>query len=177
MCRSAIRVTRAIEPYNPLFVEDPMQTLFCDGWRGLRQATRVPILSGEKLELLVEFRPFVDAQVLDVIHPDLAFAGGLTGTKRIADYAQTARIPVALHNVGSPVLCCASVHFAAAIHNFYRSETALGRPDGGIEKMHKGKPLAVKESYLPVPEAPGLGFEPDDEHLRTQLEQDEPFWS
>jgi len=174
---SAIQVAKALEPYKPLFIEDPMQVLFCDGWRALRQAARVPILTGEKLELLAEFQPFVDAQVVDFVHPDLAFAGGMTGAKRIADYAQSSRIPVALHNVGSPVLCCASAHFAAAIHNFYRSESALGRPAGGIEKMSKGKPLVVRDGFLPVPDGPGLGFEPDDDYLRSQLETDEPFWS
>lgn len=174
---SSIQVARAIEPYQPLFYEDPMQVLFCDGWRALRQASRIPILTGEKLELLPEFRQFIDAEVVDIINPDLAFAGGLTGTRRIAEYAQTSRIPVALHNVGSPVLCCASAHFAAAIHNFYRSESALGRPGGGIEKMSKAKPLVIKDSYLSVPDAPGLGFEPDDDYLRSQLEQGEPFWS
>jgi L-alanine-DL-glutamate epimerase-like enolase superfamily enzyme len=134
-------------------------------------------LTGEKLEMLTEFRPFLDARVVDYMHPDLAFAGGITGTKQIAAYAATSRIPIALHNVGSPVLCCASAHFGASIHNFYRSESALGRPSGGIEKMTKGVPLVVRDSQLAVPTVPGLGFEPDDDFLRSQLEPGEPFWS
>lgn len=174
---SSIQVAKAIEPFDPLFYEDPMQVLFCDGWQALRQATRIPILTGEKLEMLTEFRPFLDARVVDYMHPDLAFAGGITGTKQIAAYAATSRIPIALHNVGSPVLCCASAHFGASIHNFYRSESALGRPSGGIEKMTKGVPLVVRDSQLAVPTVPGLGFEPDDDFLRSQLEPGEPFWS
>jgi len=82
----------------------------------------MPILTEEKLEMLREFRPFLDSQVVDIIHPDLAFAGGITGTRQIAEYLQISRIPVALHNVGSLVLCYASAHFGSAIHNFYRSE-------------------------------------------------------
>ncbi|MFC1541713.1 mandelate racemase/muconate lactonizing enzyme family protein [Candidatus Latescibacterota bacterium] len=173
---SSIQVAKAIEPYNPLFYEDPMQVLFCDGWRALRRSTRIPILTGEKLGMLREFREFIDTQVVDIIHPDLAFAGGLTGTKKIADYAQISRIPVALHNVASPILCCANAHFGSAIHNFYRSESALGRPSRHIEKM-SAKPLIVKNGYLSVPDGPGLGFEPDEDYLRSQLRPGEPFWS
>jgi galactonate dehydratase len=174
---SSIQVAKAIEPYDPLFYEDPMQVEFCDGWHQLRRSTRLPILTGEKLEMLREFREFIDAQVVDIIHPDLAFSGGLTGTKKIADYAQTSRIPVALHNVGSLILCYASAHFGSAIHNFYRSESALGRPNGAIEKMSATTAPVVKGSFLTVPEEPGLGFEPNQEFLRTQLEKDEPFWT
>ncbi|MBN8730953.1 MAG: mandelate racemase/muconate lactonizing enzyme family protein [Acidobacteria bacterium] len=174
---SSIQVAKAIEPYNPLFYEDPMQVLFSDGWRALRRSTRLTILTGEKLELLREFREFIDAQVTDIIHPDLAFSGGLTGTKKIAEYAQTCRIPVALHNVGSLILCYASAHFGSAIHNFYRSESALGRPNGAIEKMSAAGAPTVKNSHLTVPTAPGLGFVPNEEFLKTQLEPGEPFWS
>jgi galactonate dehydratase len=174
---SSIQVAKAIEPYNPLFYEDPMQVLFCDGWLALRRSTRIPILTGEKLEMLKEFREFLDAQIVDIVHPDLAFAGGLTGTKKIADYAQISRVPVALHNVGSLVLCYASAHFGSAIHNFYRSESALGRPSGHIEKMSTTNPPLVKNGSLSVPDRPGLGFEPDEDYLRSQLEKGEPFWS
>ena len=174
---SSIQVAKAIEPYNPLFYEDPMQVLFSDGWRALRQSTRLPILTGEKLELLKEFREFLDARVVDIVHPDLAFSGGLTGTKKIAEYAQTSRIPVALHNVGSLILCYASAHFGSAIYNFYRSESALGRPGGAVEKMSAIGAPVVKESHLTVPDGPGLGFEPNEEYLKTLLEKDEPYWA
>ncbi len=173
---SSIQVAKAIEPYNPLFYEDPMQVMFSEGWLALRRSTRLTILTGEKLEMLREFRPFLDAQAVDIIHPDLAFSGGLTGTKKIADYAQTSRIPLALHNVGSLILCYASAHFASAIHNFYRSESALGRPGGAIEKMSAIGAPVVKGSFLTVPEGPGLGFVPNEDHIRSLMEKDEPYW-
>jgi L-alanine-DL-glutamate epimerase-like enolase superfamily enzyme len=119
---------------------------------------------------------------VDIIHPDLAFAGGITGTKRITDYAQLSRIPVALHNVGSLILCYASAHFGSAIHNFYRSESGLGnpaifRPERHVEQMSAVNPPVVKNSDLTVPDLPGLGFEPDEDYLRAYLEEGEPFWS
>ena len=88
----------------------------------------MPILTGEKLEMVRGFRPFLDNQAADIVHPDLAFAGGITGTRKIADFAALTRTPVALHNVGSLVLTFANAHFGSSIQNFYRSESALGRP-------------------------------------------------
>src|SRR5512146_539644 len=105
---------------NPLFVEDPLPPPYSEGWSAVRRAVRVPLLTGEKLELVRGFRPFLDNQAVDIVHPDLAFAGGFTGVKKIADYAALTRTPVALHNVGSLVLCYANAHFGASIQNFYR---------------------------------------------------------
>jgi galactonate dehydratase len=174
---SAVQVARAVEPMDPLFYEDPLQVPYGEGWSALKRSTRIPLLVGEKLEMVRGFKPFLDAQAADIIHPDLAFAGGFTGTKKIADYAMLFRTPVALHNVGSLVLCYASAHFGASIFNFYRSESALGRPTRHIEKMSATAPPEVKNSHLTVPTVPGLGFEPDDEYLRSQLVPGEPHWS
>src|SRR5258708_38004517 len=94
----------------------------------LRRSTRLPLLTGEKLEMVRGLKPFSDNQAVDIVHPDLAFAGGITGTKKIADYAYQFRTPVALHNVGSLVLTYANAHFGGAIQNFYRPENPLRRP-------------------------------------------------
>src|SRR5256885_12270814 len=118
-------------PYTTLFRSVP----FSEAWMALKRSTRVPILTGEKLEMVRGFRPFLDNQAADIVHPDLAFAGGITGTRKIADFAALTRTPVALHNVGSLVLTFANAHFGASIHNFYRSESALGRPNRYVENM------------------------------------------
>lgn len=173
---SAIQVAKAVEPMNPLFLEDPLPVAYSEAWMSLKRSTRVLILTGEKLELLKGFKPFLDNQAADIVHPDLAFAGGFTGTRKIADYAQLTRTPLALHNVGSLVLCYASAHFGSAIHNFYRSESALGRPTRHVEQMSATRPPEVKDGYLKVPDTPGLGFEPNNEYLRSQLMPGEPFW-
>ena len=147
------------------------------GWMSLKRASRVPILTGEKLELVRGFKPFLDNQALDIVHPDLAFAGGITGTKKIADYAALTRTPVALHNVGSLVLCYANAHFGAAIQNFFRSESALGRPSRYVESMARSNPPVVKDGLLKVPEGPGLGVDLDEDFLRKNLVEGEPYWA
>jgi L-alanine-DL-glutamate epimerase-like enolase superfamily enzyme len=83
---------------------------------------------------------------------------------------------VALHNVGSLVLTYASAHFGSAIHNFFRSESALGRPQRHVEQMSNEAPPQVKNGRLQVPPGPGLGFKPNDEYLQSQLAPGEEFW-
>jgi galactonate dehydratase len=173
---SAIAVAKAIEPMNPLFYEDALNVPFSEAWMALKRSTRIPILTGEKLEMVSGFRPFLDAQAADIVHPDLAFAGGLTGTKMIADYALLTRTPVALHNVGTLVLCYASAHFAAGIHNFYRSESALGRPEREVEQMATGNVPVVEKGKLKLPQGPGLGLDLNPDYLRKMMREGEPWW-
>jgi galactonate dehydratase len=172
---SAIGVAKATEPMNPLFIEDPLSPPFSEGWLALRRGTRVPLLTGEKLELVRGFKPFLDSQAVDIVHPDLAFAGGFTGVRKIADYAALTRTPVALHNVGSLVLTYSNAHFGSSIENFYRSESQLGRPNHYIEAMAVTPP-EIRKSHLKVPTGPGLGLEIDPEFLRKNLESGEEYW-
>jgi galactonate dehydratase len=173
---SAIAVAKVVEPMNPLFIEDALNPPYSEAWMALRRSTRVPLLTGEKLELVRGFKPFLDNQAVDIIHPDLAFAGGITGTRKIADYAAQFRIPVALHNVGSLVLTYANAHFGGSIQNFYRSESQLGRPGRYIEEMAAGSPPDVRKSLLKVPTSPGLGLEINPDFLKKNLAPDEVYW-
>jgi galactonate dehydratase len=173
---SAIAVAKVVEPMNPLFIEDALNPPFSEAWMALRRSTRVPLLTGEKLEMVRGFKPFLDNQAVDFIHPDLAFAGGITGTRKIADYAAQFRIPVALHNVGSLVLTYANAHFGASIQNFYRSESQLGRPGHYIEGMAAGSAPDVRKGLLKVPTGPGLGLEINAEFLKQNLADGEAYW-
>jgi L-alanine-DL-glutamate epimerase-like enolase superfamily enzyme len=174
---SAIAVAKAVEPMNPLFIEDALNPPFSEAWMALRRSTRVPLLTGEKLELVRGFKPFVDNQAVDIIHPDLSFAGGFTGTRKIADYAALFRTPVALHNVGSLVLTYANAHFGGSIQNFYRSESQLGRPGHYIEKMAATSPPEVRKGLLKVPIGPGLGLEINPDFLKENLAEGETGWA
>jgi len=173
---SAIRVAKAVEPMDPLFLEDALNVPYSEGWMALKRSTRIPILTGEKLELVRGFRPFLDNQAADIIHPDLAFAGGITGTRKIADYAALTRTPVALHNVGTLVLTYASAHFGSSIQNFYRSESALGRPSRQVEDMAASNPPEVRKGLLKVPMSPGLGVDLNPDFLRKHLAKGEEYW-
>jgi galactonate dehydratase len=163
---SSIAISRATEAIRPLFYEDPLSNVeYSESWVAIKRATRTPILTGEKLELLKQFKPFIDSQVVDIIHPDISYAGGITGCRKIADYAALNRVPMALHNIGSLVRTYASVHLAAAIPNFYRSECRLGRPGRIYEKMAVDAPPVIKNSLFQIPAGPGLGLQIDPAYM------------
>jgi galactonate dehydratase len=173
---SAIAVSRATEAINPLFIEDPLSNVeYCEGWMAIKRATRTPILTGEKLEMVSQFKPFVDSLAVDIIHPDVSYAGGLTGCRKIADYAALNRVPMALHNVGSLVRTYASVQLAASIPNFYRCESRLGHAERVVEQMPVDKSPLIKNSMFRLPEGPGLGLEIDPDFMRKHTPRGEDW--
>jgi len=173
---SSVAIARAVEPIKPLFFEDPLSSVeYSESWLTIKRSTRIPILTGEKLELLKQFKPFIDNQAVDIIHPDVSYAGGITGCRKIADYAAYYRIPMALHNIGTLVRTYASVHLAASIPNFYRSECRLGRPGRIYEKMALNNPPVIRNSMFQLPQGPGLGLELDPAHMREHTPKGEDW--
>lgn len=173
---SSVAIATAIEPLNLLFLEDALNVPFSESWAALKRATHVPIMTGEKLEMVRGFKPFLDTASVDIIHPDVSYAGGVTGVMKIADYAALTRVPVALHNVGSMIRTYASAHLSMAIQHFYRSESRLGRPEGIYEGMvADGRPV-VKNGVLHMSNAPGLGLTLNEDHMRKHLAKGETYW-
>jgi L-alanine-DL-glutamate epimerase-like enolase superfamily enzyme len=113
-------------------------------------------------------------EALDAIHPDLVFAGGLTGCRKIADLAEMFYIPVATHNVGSLVQNMATAHFGASVRNFVITETRISQ-NALIDEMAEEK-VQVADGKLAVPESPGLGITLIPEVLRENLIEGEPYW-
>ncbi len=171
---SATGIGRAVEASQPMWLEDPMPVQWTESWIALKRAVRVPILTGEKLEMPRQFFPFLHNQAVDMIQPDLAFSGGLTGCRKIADLAALYNIPLNTHNVGTLPLTMASVHFGAAIRNYTTSENAL-TPGNIVLEMGTERPV-VKNSYMDVPKEPGLGFDLDPDVLRKNVKPGEPWW-
>ena len=175
--RSAIGLCKAIEPADPLWIEDPLTVNYSEAWLELKRSTRVPLLAGEKVELVRGFRPFLDNQVLDMIHPDVAYSGGITGCKKVADYAALTRTPVGLHSGPcSLIRFYASVHISGAIQNFFKIENALGEFRGFKEKMAAGKQPEIRKSVMPYPDGPGLGLEINEDWLRQHMAKGESWW-
>jgi L-alanine-DL-glutamate epimerase-like enolase superfamily enzyme len=175
--RSAVGLCKAIEPADPLWIEDPLTVNYSEAWLELKRSTRVPLLAGEKVELVRGFRPYLDNQVLDMVHPDVAYSGGITGCKKIADYASLTRTPVGLHSGPcSLIRFYASVHLSGAIQNFFKIENVLGEFRGFKEKMAAGKQPVVRKSVMQFPDGAGLGLEINEDWLRQHMAPGETWW-
>jgi galactonate dehydratase len=170
----ALGLAEAIAPAKPLWLEDALPVMYTDTWRVLREQSPVRIMTGEKLELLSEFLPFVVNGGVHVLHPDLCYAGGITGCLKVADLADLYSIPVVLHCVGSVVQLLASGHFGAMVRNFVTSENRIPAGDLFDEMSRTG--ITVKDGMLEVPRAPGLGIDLDEKVIRENRLPGEPWW-
>lgn len=171
---SALGLSQAAESIQTLWLEDPMAVWYSDSWKLLRQQSRVRIATGEKLESPREFLPFIANGGVDVIHPDLCFAGGITGCRRIADLAELYYIPVATHNVGTMVHQMATVHFGASVRGFIMSETRIHEKPTASEMVEED--FVVVDGKQAVPTGPGLGVTLIPEAVRANLLDGESYW-
>ncbi len=85
---SCIRLGKALEPYQMAWLEDMVPWEFTDLRKEITHAIDVPTLTGEDIYCLDGFKDLIDQNAVDMIHPDLATAGGILETKKIGDYAQ-----------------------------------------------------------------------------------------
>jgi L-alanine-DL-glutamate epimerase-like enolase superfamily enzyme len=164
-----IRLGLALEPYNLAWLEDLVPWQYTDKWVQLERALNTPVCTGEDIYLKEGFRPLIEARGVNIIHPDLATSGGIIETKKIGDMAQDHGISMALHMAGTPISTMASVHCAAATENFIALEHHFTEiPFWGDFIDGVPKPI-IQQGYIPVPEAPGLGFEINEEAIQQHL--------
>jgi galactonate dehydratase len=171
---SAIGVAQAVEPIKPIYFEDPLQPGWSEGWMALRRATRLPIMTGENMELAEWAVPFLENQAVNIFQPDIVNSGGITGASMIAALAARYRVPIALHNVSGLLLNMASQQVAAATFNCPRIEMAIR----ALKLTLGGKnPLEVKDGKMKISTLPGLGVEIDEKYLKANAAPGEPYWS
>jgi L-alanine-DL-glutamate epimerase-like enolase superfamily enzyme len=170
---SAIKVAQAVEGIKPLWFEDPLSPAFSESWVALRRTSRVPIMTGENIVLAEGAMPFLQNQAVDCLQPDLINSGGITGTKIIADMAAVYRTPISLHNVSGYALNLASQQFAASVFNCPRIEC---RPWFDEAPEAAGNIPVVKNGRMQVAALPGLGILLNDDYMKSNLAEDEPWW-
>ncbi|MCS6953813.1 MAG: mandelate racemase/muconate lactonizing enzyme family protein [Bryobacterales bacterium] len=166
---SCIRLGKALEKYNMAWLEDMIPWQHTALLKKITDSIDVPTLTGEDIYLKEPFVELCRNHAVDIIHPDLATAGGILETKKIGDMAQEYGVPMAMHFAGTPVSCMANVHCAAATENFlvleYHSADVPWWDDlvEGVEK-----PI-VNRGFIKVPEGPGLGITLNDEVVKRHL--------
>jgi len=170
---SAIKVAEAVEHIKPLFYEDPISPAYSESWLALRRSTRIPIMTGENIELPEQAMPFLQNQAVDALQPDLINSGGITGTNRIADLAAIYRIPICLHNVSGLVLNMASQQWSAAHFNCPWMECT--RNADQAKEAASNAPV-IKNGRMKVSTFPGLGLDLDQDYLKKMRAEGEPWW-
>jgi len=170
---SSIQVAEAVKHIKPLFFEDAMDPHYSESWMALRRSTTIPLLTGEDVELVEGAAPFIENLAVDCLQPDLVQSGGITGVKKIADFAIPFRYPLRLHNVSGLLLNLASQQFAAAVHNIPSIECARGSDKSDLAT---GNVPVIKNGRMKVSDVPGIGFLPDNAYLKAHVADGEPWW-
>jgi galactonate dehydratase len=162
----AIRLAKAIEPYNPMWMEESVRPENYAAMKKVSDHVSIPLASGESNYGIYEFKELIERQALDFVQPDVCCCGGVLTMKKIAALAEAQYILVAPHNPMSPLATAINVHFAASTPNFFILEYAA--PDSGARKNVLKEPLMVrKDGYVDIPNKPGWGMELNEEAFKS----------
>ncbi len=151
---SAIRLARRLEPYDPLWYEEPCPPDQLTAFSRVSAATSIPVATGERLTTRVEFHHALKAGV-SILQPDIGRSGGIWETKKIACMAELFNAQIAPHIYCGPIAHAAAAHVAFTSPNFLILETI----QTGFHEDILQKPLTWDQGYLLPPTEPGLGIE------------------
>lgn len=153
---TAITLAQRLEEYDVAWLEEPVSPDNHDRLAEVRQATTIPIATGEVEFTRFDFRELLARDAVDVVQPDIARAGGFTEIRRIAALASAHGVRVVPHAFGSGVLFAASIHVAMSTPNCLLLE--IGQ--GSMTLMHEilEEEFDIRNGEVHAPDRPGLGF-------------------
>ena len=160
-------MAKVVEPFNPLWFEEPIPPENVEEMVPVRRATSIPIASGERLAGLHQFRALIESGAVDIVQPDLAMGGGFTVCKKVAAIAQGHYVDIAPHVFGGPLVTFAAMHLDASVPNFLIQESIC--KSGLFHAELATNQLEWKDGYFMVPEGPGLGTDLNEDVLNAHL--------
>ncbi len=164
--QTAKLLVKALEPFQPFFIEEPVQCQNVDSMAEIAHGTHLPIATGERIFTKWGFREILEKSAASILQPDLCHAGGITEVRLIAGMAEAYYAAIAPHNPLGPISLAAGLQMAASIPNFLcQEQSSLGV--GYIKN-----PFKVIDGYIELPTDPGLGIELDEEALADKIGHD-----
>ncbi len=159
----AIRLGQAIEPYSPLWFEEPIPPDNLLDFARVAQAVRIPVATGERMTTRAEFAALLRTGGAEILQPALGRAGGIWEMRKLAALAESFTAQMAPHLYAGPVEWAANLQLAVAIPNLLIAET-IETPFH--DALIKGT-IRVENGFVPAPMAPGLGIEVDEALARA----------
>jgi galactonate dehydratase len=167
---TSLLIMKALEPYQPFFYEEPVQCQNVEAMAELAAKTHIPVATGERIFTKWGFREILDKKAATILQPDVCYAGGITELRLIAGMAESYYVPLAPHNPQGPCSLAASCQIAAAIPNFLIQEQGTKSHDNMLKT-----PFKAENGFLPVPTAPGLGIEFDEDKFMSLVGEPAPY--
>ncbi|MEL6252246.1 MAG: galactonate dehydratase [Bacteroidota bacterium] len=164
--QNASLLIKGLEPYQPWFIEEPINCQNVDVMVELAKQTHIPIATGERIFTKWGFREILEKGAASILQPDLCHAGGIFEGRIIAGMAEAYYAAIAPHNPLGPISLAAGLQLAASIPNFLcQEQVTLG--EGYIKE-----PFKVKDGHVDLPVKPGLGIELDEDALADRMGHD-----
>lgn len=175
----AKQLAKALEPHQPLFIEEPLLSEHLEGIKSLSQLTHLPIALGERLYSRWDVKPFLEASCIDILQPDISHVGGISEMRRIAAMCEAYDVAVAPHCPLGPITLAAELQVDATIPNFVIQEMSLGihyNVGGDLLSYVKDQDsFKVTDGYVKLSDGPGLGIEIDEDKVRELSKGAEPW--
>jgi galactonate dehydratase len=170
---------KALEPYRPLFVEEPVLAEQDETYARLAQHTAIPLAAGERMYSRFEFKRVFQAGGLSIVQPDLSHAGGITECLKIASMAEAYDVALAPHCPLGPIALAACLHVDFVSHNAVLQEQSMGihYNQGGelLDYVLNKEDFHVENGYMRPLTKPGLGVVVDEEKV-IEASKRAPDW-
>jgi L-alanine-DL-glutamate epimerase-like enolase superfamily enzyme len=170
----AIRLAQALEPFDLIWLEDPVPPENIEAQRHVTHSTRTPICTGENLYRKHGYRELIEKQAARIIAPDIPKMGGLLEAKKVADHADLYYIPIAPHNVASPIGTVAGAHVCAAMNNFLVIEYHAHDVAWWADLVNEGP--SIVDGYIRLNDRPGHGLTLNEDVARAHLKPGSSFF-
>ncbi|QEX21855.1 isomerase [Hypericibacter adhaerens] len=167
--KDALQVAKPLEELEVFWMEEPLHRADYDGMAQLRQMTRVRIAGGEMTRELHEFRNLIQRGSLDVLQPDVALVGGITGLRRVGQMALEHNLVFTPHTWTNGIGVVANAHLTAGATGAPFLEFPYDPPEWGLDRRDYmlAEPVDAKDGWFTLTEKPGLGIELDEDRLKA----------
>ena len=157
---SAIRLAKKLEPFDPLWFEEPVPLENKQEMARVARSTSIPVASGERLSTKYEFMELLENQAAAILQPALGRVGGILEGKEIAGMAEAHYAEIAPHLYCGPIEAAANIQLATCSPNFLIQESI--ETFGGFYAEILKEPIQWEDGYIIPPSKPGLGVELDE---------------
>ncbi|CAN7696307.1 galactonate dehydratase [Duganella sp. LjRoot269] len=170
---------RELEPYRPLFIEEPVLAEQAEYYPRLAEMTSIPIAAGERMYSRFEFKNVFAAGGLSIVQPDLSHAGGITECMKIASMAEAYDIALAPHCPLGPIALAACLHVDFVSYNAVLQEQSMGihynRGGELLDYVVNKEDFKITDGYIKPLSKPGLGVVVDEERV-IEASRNAPDW-
>lgn len=168
-------LAKALEPFRPMFIEEPVLPENNEDLREIAQHVAIPIATGERMFSRWQFKNLLKEGYADIIQPDVSHAGGITECKKIISMAEAFDVAAAPHCPLGPIALAACLQVDATCHNAFIQEQSLGihynQGSDLLDYLTDKTVFQYKDGYVDIPSKPGLGIDINEEHVRKMARE------